>query len=209
MVTDSLYAPYIDQKYKEFASGLSPTDALPRLGIRVPVLRELSRKTDAESIEIRYHEDVILKGLAIGREKRPFSEKQKELQDLLPYLASWDHTDIIATGFRYSRAEGHLMEDFFFSLLTDSRVFARRLGIVWILQNRKNLCCEKAIRAISASDDENEYYISMAVAWAFSFFYIDDPANAALMHDASDITRKRASEKIRESRRYGGEAFCL
>ena len=209
MVTDELYKPYIDESYKDFASRLSLTDTLPRLGIRVPIIRMLSKTIKADDIEISYHEDVILKGLAIGAEDIPFEDKEDKLYKLFPYLSSWDQTDIIATAFRLKRKDFAEAERFFFSLLNEERIYPKRLGIVWILQNRKKLDAEHAINALIKADDENEYYISMAIAWALSFFYLDNPDNKSYMKNASSITLKRTKQKIRDSRRYKGEALDL
>lgn len=73
MVTDTLYEPYVDEKYKIFASSLSPTGTLERKGIRIPLLRKLSRTVNSDDIEIRYHEDVILRGLPSERREDSIS----------------------------------------------------------------------------------------------------------------------------------------
>ena len=75
MVTDSLYAPYLDSEYKDFTSRLSTTDTLPRAGMRIPILRQLAKDFDWREYEIKWHEDVILKGLAIGLSKLSPEEK--------------------------------------------------------------------------------------------------------------------------------------
>ena len=94
MVTDSLFAPYVDEKYKDFTSRLSTSDTLPRLGIRVPILRKLAKEIDWREYEIKWHEDVILIGLAIGDSDLSPKDKIQELKKLLPYLSAWDQTDI-------------------------------------------------------------------------------------------------------------------
>ena len=103
MVTDSLYAPYVDEKYRDFTSRLSTSDTLPRLGIRVPILRKLAKEIDWKEYEIKWHEDVMLIGLAIGGSKLSPEEKVEELKGLLPYLSAWDQTDIILTVFKIKK----------------------------------------------------------------------------------------------------------
>ena len=90
---------------------------------------------------------------------------------------------------------------FFSSLLIDERTFPKRLGIVWLMSNRKELDRDETLEMIINADDENEYYISIAVAWAFSFFYADDPSIKPYLDKLSPKTRKLAERKIRESRR--------
>ncbi len=88
MDTDTLYEKYKDPKYLEFSKKLSPTDTLPRAGIRIPNLRTIAKTIKPEEIDIKYHEDVILKGLAIANEKIPFEDKARKLNELLPYLST-------------------------------------------------------------------------------------------------------------------------
>lgn len=201
MVTDSLYAPYLDSEYKDFTSRLSTTDTLPRAGMRIPILRQLAKDFDWREYEIKWHEDVILKGLAIGLSKLSPEEKIEELKDLLPLLSSWDQTDIIVTVFKIKKKNRDVYLPFFLSLLEDGHVFTKRLGIVWLMSNRKELNRDETLERIINSDDESEYYISMAVAWAFSSFYADDPEIKDKLNKLSPGTRRLAERKIRESRR--------
>lgn len=201
MVTDSLYAPYLDSEYKDFTSRLSTTDTLPRAGMRIPILRQLAKDFDWREYEIKWHEDVILKGLAIGLSKLSPEEKIEELKALLPFLSSWDQTDIIVTVFKIKKKNREVYLPFFLSLLEDGHVFTKRLGIVWLMSNRKELNRDETLERIINSDDEGEYYISMAVAWAFSSFYADAPNIKGQLNNLSPGTRRLAERKIRESRR--------
>ena len=201
MVTDTLYAPYLDPKYKDFTSRLSTSDTLPRAGIRIPILRQLAKEIEWRDYEIKWHEDVILIGLAIGVSGLSPKEKVEELKTILPYLSTWDQTDIIMTVFKLKKNNKDVYLPFFTSLLEDERVFPKRMGIVWLMSNRKGLDRDETLKRIISSDDENQYYISMAVAWAFSFFYIDDPETRIYLEKLNPKTRKLAERKIRESRR--------
>ncbi|MBQ0071170.1 MAG: DNA alkylation repair protein [Spirochaetales bacterium] len=203
MVTDELYRPYRDEKYLAFSKALSPTDTLPRAGIRVPVLRTLAKTIQPQEVEeYHYHEDINLVGLAIGAQKWPLERKLQELDKLLPYLSSWDHTDLIQTAFKPKKKEEEEAYQYFTSLLKDERVYTKRLGIVWLMPNRKKYDRDTVLDLILSADDENEYYISMAVAWAVSFFFLDDPSVEPRLMELSPITRKRTLQKIRDSRRF-------
>ncbi len=202
MVTDTLYFPYEDEKYRLFALSLSPTDTLPRKGIRIPVLRKLAKTIPPDDIEIKYHEDVILKGLAIGGEKTGAEEKLDKLTRLLPYLSSWDQTDTIVSAFRAEEEERDDYYRYFSSLLERKEVFPKRLGIVWLMTNRKLYGQKEVTDSIINADDEGEYYISMAVAWALSFLIIDDREVLSRLDEISGITRKRTMQKLRDSYRF-------
>jgi 3-methyladenine DNA glycosylase AlkD len=202
LVTDSLYAPYTDEKYRDFAKGLSPTDTLERKGIRIPVLRKLSKAIRPEEIDITYHEDVILKGLAIGHEKTKTEVKLDKLTTLLPFLSSWDQTDTIVSAFRPKDSEKELFYSYFASLTERKEVYPKRLGIVWLMTNRKLYDRKESVDRIIRADDEGEYYISMAVAWALSFFIIDDNSLLGRLGEVSAVTRKRTEQKLRDSYRF-------
>lgn len=201
MVTDSLFAPYIDEKYRKFALSLSPSDKLPRMGIRIPILRKLSKEVDWREIEINYMEDVILKGLAMGFSKESAENKTEALSSLLPYLSSWDQCDIIQSAFKVNEKNRETYFSFFTSLLSSKETFIRRIAIVWLMSQRKRLDWEKALMLIAESDNGDDYYISMAVAWALATFYADDTKAEEIFSLVSEDTRKRAIRKIRESRR--------
>lgn len=202
MVTDALYEPYVDEKYRLFASSLSPTDTLERKGIRIPVLRRLASGLNPDDIEIRYHEDVILKGLAIGKEKTKAEEKLSALTLLLPFLSSWDQTDTIATAFKPEKNKKDLYFSYFSSLLDRSDVFPNRLGIVWLMMERKLFEREAVTDLIIKADDDKEYYISMAVAWALSVLIIDDRALLSRLGEVSRVTKRRTEQKLRSSFRF-------
>lgn len=202
MVTDALYAPYVDEKYRVFASSLSSTDTLERKGIRIPILRKLAAAVNPDDIEIRYHEDVILKGLAIGEEKTPPEEKLKKLTRLLPFLSSWDQTDTIASAFKPGKNERDTYYNYFTSLLESRTVFPKRLGIVWLMTRRKLFDIKAVTDAIIKADDEDEYYISMAVAWALSALIIDERTLMPRLDEVSTVTKKRTEQKLRDSFRF-------
>ncbi len=197
MVTDTLYEPFIDEKYRLFASSLSPSGTLERKGIRIPVLRKLSRTVNPDDIEIRYHEDVILKGLAIGKERNLY-----KLTLLLPLLSSWDQTDTIASAFKPEENEKNRYYSYFSSLLESKDVFPKRLAIVWLMTNRKLFGRKAVTDLIIKADDEDEYYISMAVAWALSALIIDDRTILSRLDEVSTVTKKRTEQKLRDSFRF-------
>lgn len=205
MVTDELYSSYRDNKYKAFSSKLSLTDTLPRAGIRIPILKALAKAITYDDIEIKYHEDVMLKALALAYEKSSFKDKIERLNSILPYLSSWDQTDVIATGFYVKAEDKDDMFSYFHNLLNDERIYPRRLGIVWLLSNRKHFDSKMLIKDIINADLENEYYISMAVAWTLSMFYLEDEENLKYFKDVHSKTLQRTKQKIRDSKRYKGQ----
>ena len=204
MDTDSIYKPFVSEEYLAFAKSLSLTDKLPRAGISIANLRKLAKSIFPDDIDIKYHEDVMLKGFAIANMKVPFVDKAKELDKLLPYLSSWDHTDTIQSSFKPNRSSRDEMFAYFSSLLDHEELYSRRLGIIWLMSNRNKTDWNKSLELILKADSD-EYYISMAVAWALSMFYFDDKSILPRFDEVSSQTKKRALQKIRDSRKYQGE----
>ena len=202
MDTDSLYAPYIDEEYAAFSSRLTKNHDLPYRGVRVPVLRKLAKELETFPYTITCHEDVLLKGFWITSRKIPFREKREIIAEHLSLLQTWDEVDTLASSIKPRKAELAETYDCFFSLLSEERTMPRRLGIVTLMSLRK-LYPEKReelLEAITAADND-EYYISMAVAWALTSFIMDDRDNEAWLEKLSDATRQKTKQKIRDSER--------
>lgn len=205
METLKILEPYIDNRYKNFIEHLSPTATLPFLGIRIPILRKLARETKDYSFTPHYHEEVHLRGFIISGLKIPFSEKIPLIESQLPYLASWDLTDSFAPSLK-PRKEDSLEEmySYFSSLLTRPEVYTRRLGIIWLKCNAKKLDRYPELISMFSRIEDDDYYISMAIAWTLQEFCMEVPAlvEENLNHFKPE-TVQRFRQKMRDSRRKG------
>ena len=164
-------------------------------------MRLIAKTVLFEDITITYHEDVILKGLALGLEKSPFENKIKRLNSLLPYLSSWDHTDTIITNFKAKAPDKDAMFKYFSGLLESKETFTKRLGIVWLMSNRNEVDYYKALDLIVSADDGDDYYVMMAVSWALSFYALDGKDISNELEKVSANTKKMTERKIKESKR--------
>ena len=202
MDTEALYAPYADERYKEFSSKLTRIHDLPYAGVRIPVLKKLAKEIEDISFPVRFHEDVLLRGFWIASRPLPFTAKEDLLRSHFQYLMTWDEADTLAASLKLRKSEAEEAYAFFVSVLSDARQMVRRLGIVSLMTHRKRFQDrkEEMLRLITEADS-SEYYISMAVAWALSFFFIDDPSTEAWLDKVSPATAQRARQKIRDSRR--------
>ena len=200
MDTDALYEGLASESYRAFSEKISKDTCYPVKGVRIPDLRKLAKTIGDASFPIKYHEDAILRGLQIGGWKKPFQEKAAALEDLFPYMTAWDHSDAAASSLNIRKGEENEALGYFLPLLEDNRVFVRRTAIVFLMSHRKLYDRKMLLDAITASDSD-DYYISMAVAWALSFFYIDDESTEEYFGKVSEATRKRTLQKIKDSRR--------
>lgn len=202
MDTDKLYSQYEEKNYALFSAKLTKNHDLPYKGIRIPTLRAIAKQLDEFPFEIRYHEDILLRGFWIASRKIPFSEKIILLDSQLPLLSTWDEVDTLASSLKTKANEKEEFYRYFISLVKDSRPMVKRLGIVTLMSTRKSFKDRRReiLDAITEADS-SEYYVSMAVAWALSFFYIDDKETEKWIRKVSPETRKRTEQKIRDSRR--------
>lgn len=200
MDTDKLYEGLASESYKAFSEKLSKDGRYPTKGVKIPVLRKIAKEIGDCSFPIKYHEDVILRALQIGGWKKPFREKAESLDELFPYMSAWDHSDAAGSSLKIGKGEQEETLAYFLALLSDERTFAKRTAIVFLMSNRKRYDRKVLLDAITAADSD-DYYISMAVAWALSFFYIDDKSTEEYFDKVSEATRKRTKQKIKDSRR--------
>lgn len=200
--TEALYSPYADDKYRVFAEKCTKVIDRPFIGVRLPVLRKLATEIRDIDFTVVYHEDVLLRGFWIGNKKLPFKSLIPLINEHLKYLETWDETDAFASALKIRKNDSDTAYEYFMSLLGRERIMERRLGIVSLMKNRKLFADKKSkiLEAITASDSD-EYYISMAVAWALTSFIMDDRDNEAWLEKLSDATRQKTKQKIRDSER--------
>ena len=96
MDTETLYKPYIDTAYRDFSMKLTKNIDRPYIGVRLPVLRKLAKEIEDIDFSVVYHEDVLLRGFWIGRQKLPFNEKLKLIDNQIQYIETWHEVDWFA-----------------------------------------------------------------------------------------------------------------
>lgn len=200
MDTDKLYEGLASESYKAFSEKLSKDGRYPAKGVKIPVLRKIAKEIGDCSFPIKYHEDVILRALQIGGWKKPFREKAEALEELFPYMSAWDHSDTAGSSMQIGKGEKEEALAYFLALLRDERVFVKRTAIAFLISKRKRYDRKVLLDAIIDADSD-DYYISMAVAWALSAFFIDDESTEEYFCWVSEATRKRIKQKIKNSRR--------
>ena len=203
MDTKNLYDKYCVKNIKAFSQKLIPNLDYPVYGIQVPLIREMAEEIEDLDFEIRYHEDVLLRGFIIAKRKTPVEEKLALITTHLPLLSTWDETDTFASSLKFRKKEIDKAYEYFYSLLSDERIFVRRIAVVWIMGNRKKVSAPLKEQLDGISKVRNDdYYIAMAVAWALSSYYITDrELTKPYIDKADDVIKKMTMQKIRDSRR--------
>lgn len=199
-----------DAKYKDFIAKLVPTiekDTI--IGVRMGDLRRLARKIRKEETldifneaKFYYREEKLLYALCIFKMSESFDKAMNALDEFLPYINSWEVTDLVAGEIIID--EAHIDKAFqkALSYVHSSDEYTIRLGLV--IMNKKyndEAHIEKIIDALK-SISLDAYYVNMAAAWLLCELYFTDKAkvdeflsSVAISMDIKKMTR----QKIRES----------
>lgn len=161
-----------DEKYKNFHSGLCP-GVNNIIGIRIPVLRDYAKKikgqVDISSISNDYYEEVMLKGMLIGLEKKLDFEK---ISNFIPLINNWAVCDTFCAGLKQIKNNKEKMWLFLQNYINSKKEFEVRFAVVTILDFYiDEQYIDRVLELLKIVKHEG-YYAKMAVAWAYSFCFI-------------------------------------
>lgn len=161
-----------DEKYKNFHSGLCP-GVNNIIGIRIPVLRDYAKKikgqVDISAISNDYYEEVMLKGMLIGLEKKLDFEK---ISNFIPLINNWAVCDTFCTGLKQIKNNKEKMWDFIQNYINSKKEFEVRFAVVTILDFYIDEQYIDRVLELLKIVKHEAYYAKMAVAWAYSFCFI-------------------------------------
>ena len=161
-----------DEKYKNFHSGLCP-GVNNIIGIRIPVLRDYAKKikgqVDIISISNDYYEEVMLKGMLIGLEKKLDFEK---ISNFIPLINNWAVCDTFCAGLKQIKNNKEKMWDFIQNYINSKKEFEVRFAVVTILDFYIDEQYIDRVLELLKTVKHEGYYAKMAVAWAYSFCFI-------------------------------------
>lgn len=199
-----------DEKYKDFIAKLVPTiekDTI--IGVRMGDLRRLAREIRKEAnfdifneAKFYYREEKLLYALCLFKMSESFDKAMEALDEFLPYIDSWEVTDLIAGEIIID--EAHIDKAFqkALSYVHSSDEYTIRLGLV--IMNKKfndSAHIEKILDALK-SKSLDTYYVNMAAAWLLCELYFTDKAKVDEFLSSESISmdiKKMTRQKIRES----------
>lgn len=210
-----LYAQ-IDEKYQSFQAALVPGCSKPILGVRMPMLRKLTKdiaKTNWRSFldvfEGNIYEEVMVRALLIGV-VRPDCEEFCQLADSQVELTdNWALCDCFCGSLKAVRGWRRELFPWFSEWLTSENPWRIRAALVIFLEHY--LVPDYIDRVITLCDrvSSDHYYVKMAQAWLLSMCYVHfrDTTLAYLQTPThlDDWTYNKALQKCRESLRVSPE----
>lgn len=199
-----------DAKYKDFIAKLVPTiDKDTIIGVRMGALRSLAREIRKEEnldifneAKFYYREEKLLYALCIFKMMGSFDKAMDALDEFLPYMDSWEVTDLVAGEMIIK--EAHREEAFqkALSYMHSEDEYTIRLGLV--IMNRKfndDEYIDKILAALKTINTD-AYYVNMAAAWLLCELYFTDKAKVDEFLSSEAISteiKKMTRQKIRES----------
>lgn len=199
-----------DAKYKDFIAKLVPTiekDTI--IGVRMGDLRRLAREIKKEaSLDIfnetkfYYREEKLLYALCLFKMSDSFDKAMDALDEFLPYIDSWEVTDLVAGEIIIKEAHREAAFQKAQSYLLSEDEYTVRLGLV--ILNRKFNDDEHIdkILTVLKTINTDAYYVNMATAWLLCELYFTDKAKVDEFLSSEYISmeiKKMTRQKIRES----------
>ncbi len=203
-----------DKKYKEFHSKLILNSKYEIIGIRVPIIRAITKqiiKTDyiefLKYIENNYYEEVLIQGLVIShiKDEKIFFNYFKEY---INKIDNWGICDSFCSSIKQIRKYEEKYFPLSICLSLNESEFISRIGLVLILNHfikKDNL---EIIFDTLNKINKDEYYINMAQAWLICDMYIKYPnetLNFIKENNLNKFTQNKAISKIHDSYRVSKE----
>lgn len=193
-----------DIKYRDFQKKLLETK-YEYIGVRIPTLRTLSNKYIyyIDDIEMTTFEEVVLKGLMIGKIKN-IDKSIKYIKEFVPYIDSWAICDTFVCSLKITLDNKDKMFDFITKYKDSKKEYELRFLLVMLLNYYIEDKYIDKIFEIVEYIDKSTYYVKMAVAWLLSMCYIKK-SNITIKYlknnTLDDFTLRKTISKINDSYR--------
>lgn len=206
----------VDLKYKEFNKKLCPDTNKKLLGIRIPILRKLSKKIISDNPEEylrnapnEYLEEILLEGFVIAGLKVDVNYKLELMEKYIPKMDSWIITDTVCPTIKPKKDELNIVWDFIEKYLNSNKEFELRFAVIMMLDYF--IIDDYVDKVIERLDEikSDKYYVQMAIAWCLAEIGIkyNDKAMKYLSgkNNLDNFTYNKTLQKMRESFRIDKE----
>lgn len=201
-----------DIEYQRFSRSLLPNDYNKEfIGIRIPILKLIARRIAKEDyisfIQLNTHntfEEIMIHGLIIGYIKEDINKVIDLYKDYIQYIGNWSLCDTTSNNLKIIRKypnEGIKLVKW---CLKHKKTYYKRVGYVILLNYYVNDKYLDYIFDECNNNDNDDYYVKMAVAWLICecFTKYPDKTISYIKNNKLDTwTHNKAIQKIRESNR--------
>lgn len=201
-----------DMEYKAFHARLMPTiNADTIIGVRVPVLRKLSKKIQNSEeffseLPHEYYEENNLHAFLI-EQISDFDLCMKETERFLPYIDNWATCDMLNPTVFWKNTE-RLIEKIKIWIKSE-HTYTVRFGIGMLMRYFLDSEFKKEYLEWVAGIYSDEYYVNMMIAWYFATALSKQYDEAIKYIEESRLSvwiNNKTIQKAVESRRISEEA---
>lgn len=203
-----------DTGYRDFQCALMPTVPTEQvIGVRMPELRQLARQlagTEAaeaflNQLPHQYYEENNLHGLLLCAQK-DYAATLAGLEKFLPFVDNWATCDLLSP--RAFKSHPAQLPQQIQRWLQSPLPYTRRFGVGMLLQFYLDDAFSPAYLEWAAQVEQEEYYVSMMVAWFFATALAKQYSQTVPWLEQRFLprdTHNRAIQKAVESRRLTQE----
>lgn len=203
-----------EEKFRRFNESLIPGTA-QTYGVRAPVLRTMARellRSDwrgyLDTAREDSHEEILLQGLVTAGAKCPLEEKLQRMRLLIPKLSNWAQCDMTAGDCKWKERDLDAVWAFFEPDLHSPQEFEVRFAVVQLMDYfAGDAWIDRALAAYRSVTHEG-YYVTMALAWGLSVFFVKQREKTLPLLEAKvfpPAVHNKAIQKCRESFRVSAE----
>jgi len=196
----SVLTEFADKKYLDFNKRLVKS-TYPMLGVRIPEIRKVAKQIIKQKQEESvlasspvYYEEVILRGIVLSYNPNVL----ESFADFLPYIDNWQACDTVILSFKKIKG---IKKEFLqrFEVLAKGSEWERRALVVALLGYfLDDEYIDKALK-IATQADNDEYYVSMAVAWLLATAMINYPKKVMQLLQSGAIKKETAHRTLRKA----------
>ncbi len=204
-----------DEAFRKFTAALIPGESR-LLGVRLPALRKLVKELLKEDwrglldspAKEPYMEEIMLDGMMVGLARMATEERLERVAAHVPRIDNWALCDTFCADLKFARKHAETVWAFIQPYLRAENPWAVRFAVVMMTDYYITADYIERVLALLNEVKREQYYVSMAVAWAVSVCYVKFPERTLSMLECSALpalTYNRALQKIIESRRVSAE----
>ena len=203
-----------EKDYKEFSASLIP-GVENMLGIRIPILRDMSKKIAKEDWkscmeweDTVYFEETMLQGLVLGYAKAPVEEILAYAKKFIPKINNWSINDTFCNNFKIAKKEPEKVWDFLMSYKDSRDEFETRVVAVMLMSHFLTDAYIDRVLTVLGNLHTAGYYTTMGIAWAYATAWAKYPKKTKeylLRHPIDTETYHKTLRKCLESYRISDE----
>ena len=196
-----------EEKFLEFTQKIVSSHYI-MLGIKIPLLRKMAKeiaKGDIQSflaiLENKYYEEIMLKGFVIAY-ITDLTLLKEEIREFIPLIDNWAICDSFGNSLKIINQNKKEFFKFIKPLLKRKEEYIVRFSIVLLIYYYVEEKYLKEIFNICLSNNNNKYYVNMALAWLLCECFIkypDETKEFLKNNKINDFVLKKTISKINDS----------